>query len=176
MSTIEYGSMRITGLDSTAKRLRMLPLALASTRGGPVRGALFAATKLIRDEARKLAPVGKGTPLPGNLRRQIYAYRDRNPRSNGAVERYIISARTGRRKTTRRLRAFGAVGPQNKVKVIGGDAFYWRFVEFGTVKQKPQAFMRRAFEGHKVQAVRIFTVQLNRGIDRAVEKLRRQVS
>jgi HK97 gp10 family phage protein len=163
MSTIEYGSMRITGLDSTAKRLRMLPLALASTRGGPVRGALFAATKLIRDEAR-------------NLRRQIYAYRDRNPRSNGAVERYIISARTGRRKTTRRLRAFGAVGPQNKVKVIGGDAFYWRFVEFGTVKQKPQAFMRRAFEGHKVQAVRIFTVQLNRGIDRAVEKLRRQVS
>lgn len=175
MSVQRFEYVTVTNLDTVVRRLRALPRALSGVKGGPVRGALFAATKVIRDEARQRAPVGTGTPLPGNLRRQIFAYRDRNPRATGAAERYIISVRTGRRRTNKVLRAFGAPSVQSAIRVIGGDAFYWRFVEFGTVKQPAQSFMRNALETQKRHAVAVFTHELKRGVDRAVQILTRQI-
>jgi HK97 gp10 family phage protein len=175
MSGQRFEYVTVTGLGTCVKRLRALPRALSGAKGGPIRGALFAATKTIRDEARRLAPVGTGTPLPGNLRRQIFAYRDRNPRASGAAERYIISIRTGRRRTNKVLRQFGAPSVQSAIRAIGGDAFYWRFVEFGTVKQPAQSFMRNAFETQKRTAIAVFTHEFSRGLDRAVQVLTRQI-
>lgn len=175
MTGAKFDYVSVQGLDTIVRRLRALPRALSGAKGGPVRGALFAATKLIRDEARRLAPVGTGTPLPGNLRRQIFAFRDRNPGASGAAEKYIISVRTGRRRTNKVLRSFGAPGVQSAIRIIGGDAFYWRFVEFGTAKQPAQSFMRNALETQKRQAVVIFTNELRKGVDRAVQILTRQI-
>jgi HK97 gp10 family phage protein len=165
-------SMRMMGLEGVVEALRALPTELSGRNGGPVRGALWAATKLIRDAARDNAPVGEKTPMPGNLRRQIYAYRDRNPRARGgAAERYIVSVRKRKRgKRSRKHEKFGAPAARNVVNIIGGDAYYWMFVEFGTVKQPPQAFMRRAFETNKVRAVNEFTAQLRRSVDKAVQR------
>lgn len=165
----------VRGLTGVASRLRALPRELSSKRGGPVRFALFAAAKIIRDEIIKRAPKGVGTPLPGNLKKQIFAYRDRDPQSAGATERYIISVRHPRRRrpTRRQVQIFGAIGQRSPLNIIGGDAFYWRFVEFGTIKQPAQSFMRNGFETSKHLALRKFTVSLDEGVERAAAKLRR---
>lgn len=162
------------GLKEIVEALRNLPPEISGRGGGPLRGALFAATKLIRDAARANAPRGEGTPMPGNLRRQIYAYRDRNPRATtGAAERYIISVRKGRRgKRSRKHETYGQMMARSAANVIGGDAYYWFFVEFGTVKQPAQAFMRRAFETNKVAAVNKFTSELQRAMVKVVSRLR----
>ena len=164
----------LDGLKEVVEALRKLPPELGSRGGGPIRGALFAATKIIRDAARENAPRGEGTPMPGNLKRQIYAYRDRNPRgTTGAAERYIISVRKGRRgRRSRKHEAYGQMMARSAANVIGGDAYYWFFVEFGTVKQPAQAFMRRAFETNKVAAVNTFTTELQRAITKVVARLR----
>jgi HK97 gp10 family phage protein len=146
-----------------------LPKQLAGKNGGPVRGALFAAGRIIRDEAINLAPIGKGTPNPGNLRKQIFIYRDRNPRaSTGAVERYLISVRTGR-KVKRRFQVSGGTRA-----LTGGDAWYWFWVEFGTSKQKAQPFMRPAFESQKRRALATFIRELRTGVRKIAARAKRQ--
>lgn len=164
----------ISGLAEIVSALRALPPELGSKGGGPIRGALFAATKIIRDAARDNAPRGEGTPSPGNLKRQIYAYRDRNPRgSTGAAERYVISVRKGRRgRRSRKHENYGQPASRSSINVIAGDAYYWFFVEFGTVHQPAQSYMRRAFEENKERAVVRFTAELQRGVNRAIAKLR----
>jgi HK97 gp10 family phage protein len=164
----------VKGLEGVALALRRLPIVIGSRGGGPVRGALFAAAKIIRDDARAKAPVGKGTPMPGNLRRQIYAYRARDPQRSGVTERYTIGVRgTGPRKRDRKREPFGQLTPRNEANVIGGNAYYWRFVEFGTVKQPPQAFMRRAFEENKTRAVNKFTEEMRKVVFASAEQLRK---
>jgi len=164
-------TVTVVGLTDVARALRALPTKLSGAGGGPVRGALFAATKVIRDAARANAPVGVGTPMPGNLRRQIYAYRDRNPKATGATERYTISVRKRKKNRKPSASAYGQASARQQINVIGGDAYYWHFVEFGTVNQPPQAFLRRAFEENKALAVGVFTVEIKAGIERAVLKL-----
>jgi HK97 gp10 family phage protein len=158
----------IHGLDKTVAALRALPVAISGKNGGPLRGALFAATRLIRDEAIARAPIGKSTVKPGNLRRNIFAYRDPNPRaSTGAAERFIISVRTGR-KGTRRFR----VGGGTRV-LTGGDAWYWFWVEFGTSKMPARPFMRPAFESQKRRALIVFGRELRVGVQKAVARVKK---
>lgn len=159
--------MRMTGLKETVNAMRLLPRELASNRGGPVRAGLMAAGVVVRDQARDNAPVGKGTPNPGNLKQQIFLYRDRNPRSIGATEHYILSVRTGRRGLVR-LKV-----PGSTRALTGGDAYYWFWAEFGTSKQPGQFFMTRAFETKKGEAVRRFEIVFVRGVNAAESRARK---
>lgn len=166
--------LKIEGLTGMAQALRELPVAIGSKGGGPVRGALFVAARLIRDEARMRAPRGVGTPAPGNLKKQIFVHRDRNPKaSTGATERYLVAVRSGKR-TRKKLILHGAASPRSGLAAISGDAFYWHFVEFGTVKQPAQSYMRNAFEAQKVPAVNKFTLELRKGVTRAVNRMKKK--
>ena len=51
------------------------------------------------------------------------------------------------------------------------DAFYARFVEFGTVKMAARPFLRPAFEAKKGEAVDAIKVYLERRIPAEVAKL-----
>lgn len=157
----------IRGLDATIRALLSLPAALGSKGGGPVRGALFAAAREIRDDAKARAPIGSSTPNPGNLRAQVFVKRDPNPQSRGAAERYIISVRSGRRGL------FSArVGSATRA-LTRQDAYYWWYVEFGTSKQAAKPFLRPAFEANKRRAVLVFGRELRKGVGRAAERARR---
>lgn len=157
----------IQGIEQTVAALKALPRAISGKNGGPLRGALFAAGKVFKEETIKNAPVGKDTPNPGNLRKNIYLFRDRNPQQVGAAEHYVLSVRTGR-KGLRKLR----VGLGSRA-FTGGDAWYWFWVEFGTSKQAPQSFMRRAFESQKMAALDEFKRQMIRGVSLAAAKVRK---
>lgn len=159
--------VRITGLDQAVKALQLLPRELAGDRGGPVRAGLFAAGAVMKAKAIENAPVGKGTPNPGNLRRQIFLYRDRNPRKLGLAEHYILTVRSGRRGLFSKR-----VGGATRA-LSGSDAWYWWWVEVGTSEQPAQAFMRRAFESEKMPALSAFNRTFLAGLARAEERARK---
>jgi HK97 gp10 family phage protein len=161
--------VHLHGLERTVRTLRELPSRLSGKNGGPVRGALFAAGRMIRDEAILRAPIGSKTPNPGNLRKQVFIFRDKNPRaSTGAAERYIISVRTGR-KAKARFKGSGGLRA-----LTGGDAWYWFWVEFGTSKMKARPFMRPAFESRKRDALAVFSRDLSAGVRRLAAKVKRE--
>lgn len=154
--------------EESANALRALPREVASKNGGPLRGAMFAGGKTIKAEIVKNVPVGQGTPNPGNLRRQVFLARDRDPAAIGMTEHYFISVRVGRRGLSR-LKLGSAIRA-----LTGNDAWYWIFLEFGTVKQPAQAPLRRGFESAKGRALEVIRRELQVGIPRAAERARRK--
>lgn len=162
----EYAT--ISGLTQAVAALRALPAELGSHNGGPLRRALFRGAVLIRDEA--IARVPRAT---GNLANQIFIYRDRNPRaSTGAAERFIIGVRSGKGSRVFKVRTRGRFAGRSQYRRTS-DAYYWRFVEFGTEKMPARPFLRPAFENKKRDVVDEFDIQLKRGVASAARKARK---
>lgn len=140
--------VKVEGLKELLAALRDLPPELGSRGGGPIKGALFAATKMMREVAREKAPRDTG-----RLSRNVVAFRDGNPRASGLAEAYYITFRRGKRGKGRHKRYNTKAGSDK-------DAFYGRFVEFGTSKMPARPFLRPAFEETKEKAVEVFKSQL----------------
>lgn len=169
--------IQVHGLTETVRKLRNLPQVLTGKRGGPIRKAAFQGAKVIKEEAIRLAPQGDDTPNPGRLRRNIILMRDRNPRvaEGGPTELYHVGVRGGSgyggrvRRSARRsvLQAGGTVRQAQQSAIRDDrDAYYWRFVEFGTSKMPARPFLRPAFESQKEKAVQVFSAVLKREVDR----------
>lgn len=159
--------LKITGLDETIAALRALPRALSGRNGGPIRKALFAAAKPFRDEARQRVRVRSG-----NLRDNIIIRRDRNPAASGATERYTVTIRTRRRKyannkVNRRLNRAGGRYED------WGNAYYGKFLEFGTSRMPAYPFLRPTFENKKTVAVDTFAENLRKSVAQAVDVAKR---
>lgn len=162
--------VKIEGLNGTVAALRALPAQFASKNGGPIKRALYKAALIIKLDAIARAP--KAT---GNLAANIYIYRDRNPRASGANEKFYVGVRKKRAKYAR-TRLNTRLGRVGKNYSIGGDAYYWHFIEFGTEKMSPNPFLRPAFESNKSNALNTFSQELRRGVDAAVKRARRKQS
>lgn len=101
-----------------------------------LRNALAAGARLVRDEARRAAPVisaaavpvRKGYRKPGTLRKAISVRTSKVARRAGDVG-VFVNVRPAKRG------ARGAKAP--------GDPFYWRFVEFGTKTAGPRPFLAK---------------------------------
>ena len=103
---------------------------LADSVGESVlRSAGYAGAKIFMDEAKILAPVGTGT-----LRNNIIVKRAEEKSEGAEKQTYVVTVRAGKFNTE-------------------GDAFYWRFVEFGTARSAARPFMRPAFESMKNAAI-----------------------
>jgi HK97 gp10 family phage protein len=153
--------MRLEGLSDLLAKLKALPAEIGSKGGGPLRMALFTATKLVRDDAQSRAPVDTG-----RLQRNVIAFRDRDPRSSGLTEQYGITYRRGKKGRDRKAYHTSARGEK--------DAFYGRFVEFGTSKSPAQPFLRPAFEAKKREAAELFRTKLAAAIAAAAKKMERR--
>lgn len=157
--------IKIEGLAELAKRLRELPSELSGKNGGPLRKAIGRASVVIRDEARRRAPVDTG-----NLRDNIIAVRKRkSPQGN---EGYFIEVRRKRRKyaNTRANRRKQRAGMTYESM---GEAYYGMFIELGTAKMPAQPFLRPAFESKKVEAVEVFRAEFAKAVAAAEKKVRR---
>ncbi len=136
---------RIEGLEEVARRMRNLPKKL---RRKVLNRALRSGATIVRREARRLAPVGES----GLLRRSIATRTV--PKSRLRVAAQVkVGVKLGRR------------GRRNQ-----GDAYYWRFPEFGTKHQPAQSFMRKAFWMHRVQAANMIKQKILEGIDREARR------
>lgn len=160
--------VNIEGLGPLLQRLEALPREIAGKNGGPVRRALGRAARLVRDEVRANAP--KRT---GRLEANVIAARVRDDRPPGVAERFVVSVR-GRRARygdTRENRRAGRVG---KTYQRDGEAFYWKFLEFGTAKMPARPFIQPSFAARAQDALDEFTRALGADLDKIVRKLNSQ--
>lgn len=132
-------TVRVEGLSEMNEKLKKLS---DDVKGRIARAAVTAGAVIIRDRAIALAPVSdvphgfrgqKGVKIsPGNLKRNIIAKRLAPGETQDSAAAIVALRQSGHPPT---------------------DAFYGRFVEFGTVKMPAQPFMRPAFEQTKEAAL-----------------------
>lgn len=113
----------------TGNLLSALEKLSAAAGESTLRSAGVAGAKVFQEEAKIRVPVSTGV-----IKNNIIIKRAEE-KSNGAQKQtYLVTVRTGKKNAE-------------------GDAFYWRFVEFGTSKVAAQPFMRPAFEAMKRRAL-----------------------
>jgi HK97 gp10 family phage protein len=117
-----------------------------------LRNALGAAARVIRDDARRRAPVLSPTVnapyrIPGTVRKAIVVRTSKESRRAGNVG-VFVNVRPAKK---------GQRGAKSKT-----DPFYWRFIEFGTKFFKPGSgvqFLQRAAD-KLPQALQVFISQV----------------
>jgi HK97 gp10 family phage protein len=154
--------IKVDGLKELEKALMELPKEI---QGRPLRSAVSGAAGLIAKRAKEKVPVGE----TGNLKSAIFRYRSRRNSATGR-ETFFVGIRQGKAqyKDTALNRRKGRVGKKYNTQ---GEAYYWRFLEFGTAKMSKKPFLRPAFEENKQGAVDIMKERLRKAIDNQVKKL-----
>lgn len=155
--------VRIEGLEELARALRELPQRVA--RNG-LRASVYAGAKVIRDEAKLKAPMAtgsaaKGHPPPGTLKRAIIM-KQIAELSGPRKQTFFVTVRQGKQYRN-----------QGKRGNLSQDAWYWRFVEFGTVKMSAKPFLRPAFEGKKMEAVDAIKRRLAERVEQAAQEIKK---
>jgi HK97 gp10 family phage protein len=123
--------LRIQGLDDMRRQLLAIP---AKLRVRAIRNALAAGARIVRDEAKRRAPVlspQTAAPYrrPGTLKRAISVRTSRIARRAGDVGVFVNVRPLKRNQRSAKNPA---------------DPFYWRFMEFGTKHIQPRAFLQPA--------------------------------
>jgi len=129
-----------------------------------LRRSVIAAGRLVRDDAKGRAPqyhgsVAKGHPPPGTLKRAIAAARSN---SNSGPGKEVVNIY---------VRQFGGTGSKGVKAYSKLDAYYWRWVEFGTSKMAAQPFLRPAFDTNKERCVDTIKQVLTDGIEQEASDL-----
>lgn len=157
----EWSSTQILGLKELNEALKLLPDRIAKN---VLRGAVSSGAAVIRKEAKAKAPVytgplSAGHPPPGTLKKAVYQKQIREY-STLVKQTFFVGVRNGPK-----------VNRKTKEKDFSADAFYWRWVEFGTSRMSARPFLRPAFEATKLQAVDAIKDYLTERIPREVDKL-----
>lgn len=158
-------TVQVEGLAQVLANMQRLRNGVGKQKA--MRAPMAKAARVIRDEARRNAPVKTGF-----LRDQIVSMRSRKPQAYGANELYSVGVKGGARAkyaNTKRNRRLGRVGGEYERPV---NAFYWRFQEFGVPTKgiRAQRFLRGAFETKGVEALQVFTDTANKVLDRLIKK------
>lgn len=123
--------------------------------------ALMTGAREMEKEAKARVPV-----RTGGVRRNIRARPGRPV--GGAAATVIVGVRKLTKKQISKLKAKGGRAAQN-----ASDAYYWRFLEFGTSKMAARPFLRPAFESRKVEAAHMIKDALRKRIEAEALKLRK---
>jgi len=136
--------VEVLGLKELDRKVRELTSRTGKNFLAP---ALRKAANVIRDTARNTAPKGNDDDL--EMAEQIKVRRDSNPQQKGQNEIMYVK-------------------PFETKKF---PVYYWRFVEFGTVKQSGKRYLTRAFDSKKKAAVKEFMQSVSKAIIRETKKL-----
>ena len=154
-------TFKIEGLAELGKALRELPARVA--RNG-LRVSVYAGAKVVRDEARARAPkaqqsLGPNQPPPGTLKRSVIM-KHIPELSSLTRQTLFVTVRHGKKYRK-----------QGKKGNLSQDAWYWRFVEFGTQKMRAQPFLRPALEAKRREAGQAMKDRLSERIELEARKL-----
>jgi HK97 gp10 family phage protein len=157
-------TFKIEGLAELGKALRELPERVA--RNG-LRVSVYAGAKVVRDEARARAPkaalsLGPNQPPPGTLKRSVIM-KHIPELSSLTRQTFFVTVRYGKKYRK-----------QGKKGNLSQDAWYWRFVEFGTRKMRARPFLRPALEAKRREAGQAMKDRLSERIEMEVSKLSRK--
>ena len=148
-------TVRIEGLAQLDRALRELPQRIAN-RG--LRASVYAGAKVIRDEARARAPkaaqsLGPKQPPPGTLKRAVIMKHVREL-SGGGRQTFYVLVRHGKQYRK-----------QGKRGQLSQDAWYWRFLEFGTRHMVARPFLRPALASRRQEALQAIRQRLAQRIE-----------
>lgn len=142
-------TVKLEGVDDLK---RALAGAAKTIRTKAVRGALREAGKVIQGAARGMAPVLKvAAPFrkAGTIKRNIVVRASKFARRAGDEGVFINVRPIGSSKA--RVARLGKASAKNP-----NDPYYWRFLEFGTVKMSARPFLRPAAKSKGEEAVSKF--------------------
>lgn len=145
-------NLDFSGLDEIARDLETLSRA---ENNKVLRDATRAGAEVLREEVIQRAPERTGK-MKKNVVILIQKARRRGEISSGVHIRGV-NPRTGNSDNTMK-----ANNPRN--------AFYWRFVELGTVNMPAHPFVRPAFDTRQEQAAQVAMERMNRAIDEVLSK------
>ena len=147
-------TQQLRGFDDLIAKLRQIAPTL---RRRVMRNALAAGARLVRDEARRRAPVlvnAAKAPhrTPGLVRSRIVVRTSKEARRQGDVGVFVNvkPAQGARYRTTTqrvlglRLRNTTLVRASQRGAKSKVDPFYWRFLEFGTKNMRARSFLQPA--------------------------------
>lgn len=161
--------VKIEGFKELADKLRAM---VPTMRKKVLRNALAAGGRLVRNEAKRKAPVLSGrmnAPYrkPGTVRDAIRVRTSKEARKAGDVGVFInvLPAKGAKFKTVTTNLVFLKV--RNRVQTRASqrgaksrnDPYYWRFLEFGTKKMQARPFLQPATQ-RLGDALQVFQVQL----------------
>lgn len=133
-------TMQISGLKELSDKLREIGPDIAEKA---LRGGVLAAAKLVRDEAKATNPDDTG-------------------RTDRALYVKFIKEESGPHQATYKV----GVRSGSKERRRNRDAWYWRFIEFGTAKKPARPFLRPSFESQKMTAIDLIAERIARRIKR----------
>lgn len=141
-----------SGLDDIAKDLETLSRA---ENNKVLRDATRAGAEVLKEEVIARAPV-----RTGKLKKNVVVVTQKS-RRRGEISSGIhirgVNPQTGKSDNTMKA------GNRR-------NAFYWRFVEMGTVNMPPHPFIRPAFDVCQDQATEVAMRRMNRAIDEVLSK------
>lgn len=148
-------TVRVQGLEQLLAKFKEIPLAL---RKRVLRNALAAGARVVRDDAKRTAPLLSGAlkaPLRtrGTVRNAIAVRTSKVARRAGNVGVFVnVKPLPGNQYKT--VVTKGPLGGVHKHRTLvkrsargatnPKDPFYWRFLEFGTKKMGARSFLRPA--------------------------------
>ena len=139
--------VEIKGLSELISAMRELPKALEAK---VLRQAVGSGAILIRKTAQELV-----TRRTGLISKAIRIGFNKNESGPGKVVYHV----------------FVSQKVKDKLKGKTVSAYYWRFLEFGTVKMAAKPFMRPAFDVSSRQALSVITNKLDSGIQKEAARL-----
>lgn len=161
-------TVKVEGLSELQRAMDMLPVEIR--RGGLIVRALRRAGAIVRDAARRMAPV-----LPAD--------EETERRKSGAIRANIVSYVTGQFDgmitAIIRVRSRGYIFEnagfrRRRDAALAGNPNYWWLVEFGTSDTRAQPFMRPAFMSTRDAALDMIKTGLRDEIMKAARRWARK--
>ena len=158
--------IKLQGMEGVLATLRSLPPELVSKRGGPVKTALRKGAQVIRKQAAaNLQAIISGTNDEGErlstglLLKNLVVTRGKAP-FDGRGERYLVRVR-------RKMYPGRSGKPVTTLKS-------GQILEYGSVKQAPQPWIRPAASSRAQEAINVATSELLKQLDKIVKQLAAQ--
>lgn len=145
----------IKGGKELARILNLLPKEIGAK---VLSSALMTGAGVIQREIQERAPVRK------DANAKAFGTGRRSARSKGRLGGFL-------RKSITRRRLRGNTNKQARVAITLGNAFYGKFLEFGTSTITKKPFIRPAFDDSGPLAVKKITGDLGKKIEKAAVKL-----
>ncbi len=155
--------VKVDGFDELARKLRELVPAM---RKKVVRNSLAAGARVVRDDAKRRAPVlSNAVDAPyrkaGTVRDAIRVRTSKVARKNGDIGVFVnvLPAKGSKFRNGAKVRD-SQRGAQSR-----NDPYYWRFLEFGTKKMPARPFLKPAAQRLN-DALQVFQAQIGKWFDK----------
>jgi HK97 gp10 family phage protein len=154
--------IKVDGLKQLGERMQKLG---ADVNKRTSRAATAAGARVVRDATRKNIDALQLVDT-GNMRAAVAAQRSKRTRLTSEHRVGIKSGGGYRSGDIQGGKTSDVKAAKTGTGKLGVDAFYWRFLEFGTVDRPATPFLRPAFESNKNKAVE----EIKRVLERRIKK------